>query len=319
MADGYFVGVQELEAAVMESNKSMSAAAAKAAEAAVKQALQEQQGVSELPPSEAIAPGGYPAKGDALGAPRKTVHFSDAENAPADAPNRQQTASSSAAAESRGVPDGENARGSKAEGQAGFRGGDEGLAEPASQQTRPDTGQQERGNTARRNGSPVMSPFAAADDGASAGGQPPQEASSAASGAAARPAAVAKSPFASEYDSAPDQPTREASSAASRAAPRLASIFRSPFASEDDSAPDQTPQEASNTASSAASRQAVKVRSPFAAADGAEVQEKPDAAPAGFSPFAAAQQGSDVSAAAPAKASPSKGQPPVIRSAFEME
>jgi hypothetical protein len=266
----------------MQSNKSLSAAAAKAAEAAVKQALQQQEGVSSADPKEIIAPGGYPDRGDALGGPRKTVHFSDEENASADARNRQQTASSSADAQGSQLPGAghDAAPGSEAKGQATLRGVGEGSAEQASAQQRPETEQQIKGNAARpRVRSPFVSPFAA-DEGESAPDQAPQEASS----AAARPAGV----------------------------------VRSPFAPAEDPAPDRAPQEASSAASSAAARPAAAVRSPFASANEAEVQRKPAAVPAGISPFAAAQDGADM-AAAPEQAAPSKGRPPVIRSAFEQE
>lgn len=276
------VSTQELEAAVMQSNKSLSAAAAKAAEAAVKQALQQQEGVSSADPKEIIAPGGYPDRGDALGGPRKTVHFSDEENASADVRNRQLTASNSADAQPGAAHDA--TPGSEAKGQATLRGAGEGSAEQASAQQRPEAEQQVKGNAARpRIRSPFVSPFAA-DEGESAPDQAPQEASSTASSAAARPAAV----------------------------------VRSPFAPAEDPAPDRAPQEASSAASSAAARPAAAVRSPFASANEAEVQRKPATVPAGISPFAAAQDGANM-AAAPEQAAPSKGRPPVIRSAFEQE
>lgn len=76
----------------MESNKSLSAAAAREAEKQV----QVLRATGEAP-EEAIAPGGYPTRGAALGGPRKTVHFSDDEaNPPAACQNRHATAGASA-------------------------------------------------------------------------------------------------------------------------------------------------------------------------------------------------------------------------------
>ncbi len=102
-----------MEQAVMESNKSLSAAAAREAEKQVLSAAGEA-------PEEAMAPGGYPARGVALGGPRKTVHFSDDENdAPAVCQNRRAPAGADA-------PDlAAPPRGHAAEAAAGSRLGDE--------------------------------------------------------------------------------------------------------------------------------------------------------------------------------------------------
>ena len=107
---------QELEQAVMESNKSLSAAAAREAEKQVQQVLS----AAGEAPEEAMAPGGYPARGVALGGPRKTVHFSDDEtDAPAVCQNRRAPAGADA-------PDlATPPRGHAAEAAAGSRLGDE--------------------------------------------------------------------------------------------------------------------------------------------------------------------------------------------------
>ncbi|BDA51135.1 probable serine/threonine-protein kinase STY8 at C-terminar half [Coccomyxa sp. Obi] len=306
---------EELEQAVMQSNTSLSAAAAREAEKQVQEALR----ATGEAPEDAMAPGGYPARGAALGGPRKTVHFSDDENDPAAYQKRHAPAGASAGAVLGNEAASSQAREEPAAGKAARPRHPGRIASPfaaADEKSSSDQAASEApAAPAKRTPPVVSSPFAAADS------------ASEAPVVSARRAPVVSSPFASA-DSASEHAAASVSQGVPRPPAGRPPLVSSPFAAADAAseapvAPTRktplvaTPFAAAQAppeAPSASMKSRSIVSSPFAAADDAGTEQPPAVV---GSPCAENQKGADVAAAAPKQAAPRKFRPPVIRSAFE--